>query len=129
MRTAIEDSDREIIHRYTDQPSRLPAEARERIEEDFGGAPIQLDALADLNAKLELRPTWLALGPERIAVLDEDAGVVRGFDRSRIQEARLDPGLSCSTLCFLGEPDQPALARLRFTHRQRRAMENIQFVV
>ena len=28
-----------------------------------------------------------------------------------------------------GEPGRPSLARVRYTHRQRRAMENIRFVV
>jgi ATP-binding cassette subfamily B protein len=39
------------------------------------------------------------------------------------------PGLSASTLTLVGEPGQPPLAVLRFTHRQRRAVENIRFVL
>ncbi len=126
------DTDRKIIERYTDQPAWLPARVRAGIEEDFAGDPVQLYALADLDASLNLAETWVALGPNRIALArDEDDAhpVVRSFPRTSIREVRLEPGLSCSTLCFLGDPDEPALARVRFTHRQRRAMENIQFVV
>lgn len=126
------ETDRRIIERYADQPARLPARLRAGIEEDFGGEPIQLYALADLDASLSLSATWLALGPTRIALARDEPGdhpVVRSFPRSRVREVQLEPGLSCSSLCFLGEPDEPALARVRFTHRQRRAMENIQFVV
>ncbi len=129
---SIEDSDRAIIERYTDQPSQLPAEIRLGIEEDFHGESVQLYAMADLDASLKLSSTWVALGPSRVAIAREDGAahpVVRSFPRSSIQEVRLDPGLSCNSLCFLGEPDEPALARLRFTHRQRRAMENIQFII
>ena len=129
---SVEDSDRAIIERYTDQPSQLPAEIRLGIEEDFHGESVQLYAMADLDASLKLSSTWVALGPSRVAIAREDGAahpVVRSFPRSSIQEVRLDPGLSCNSLCFLGDPDEPALARLRFTHRQRRAMENIQFII
>lgn len=133
MLGSIEDPDRQIIERYTDQPVRLPASLRAEIEEDFGGEPVQLYAMADLDASLKLSSTWLALGPERVAIArssDADARpVVRSFPRSSIEAVRLDPGLSCNTLSFLGGPDEPALARLRFTHRQRPAMENLQFVL
>jgi ATP-binding cassette subfamily B protein len=132
LATAVEDSDRQIIERYTDQPARLPAAVRVGIEEDFQGEPVQLYGMADLDASLKLVSTWVALGPSRVAIAREDLGahpVVRSFPRESIREVRLEPGLSCSSLCFLGDPDEPALARIRFTHRQRRSMENIQFVI
>jgi ATP-binding cassette subfamily B protein len=131
MLTQRGDSDRRIIERYTDQPALLPAALRRRIEESFAGEPVQLYALADLDASLRLSQTWVALGSRAIAVAREGGAdlEVRSFERARIREVRLEPGLSCSTLRFLGEPGEPALARVRFTHRQRRAMENLQFVV
>ena len=46
--------DREIIDRYTDQPARLPAELRAEIERTFGGRPVQLYALIDLDPTLNL---------------------------------------------------------------------------
>src|SRR6266576_479190 len=54
---------------------------------------------------------------------------LRVIDRARIQAIREAPGLSANTLTLLGAPGEPALALLRYTHRQRRAFENIRFVL
>ena len=54
---------------------------------------------------------------------------VDSFPRRRIEAIRETPGLSGSTLTFLAEPDEPALAVVRYTHRQRRAVENVRFVL
>lgn len=126
-----ESTDQQIIERYTDQPARLPAVLRRRIEERLGDEPVQLYALADLDESLKLSETWVVLAPTQFAVARERGARldVQIFARERVREVRLEPGLSCNTLRFLGEPDEPALSRLRFTHRQRRAMENLQFVV
>lgn len=60
--------DHEIVTRYTNQPERMPAGARAAIEAAWNGAPVQLYALADLDAKLRLSETWVALGPVHLAV-------------------------------------------------------------
>src|SRR2546425_291238 len=93
-------------------------------------APV-VDALAHLDQGLRLTEAWLALGPRHIAVAKrESAGWhVRSFERSRIEAVREAPGLSANTLTILGTPGAPALALLRYTHRQRRAFENIRFVL
>ena len=122
-------TDGEIVRRYTEQPERLPSELRERIESHWGGEPVQLYALADLDEELMLARTWVALGPTRLAVCDEKSGAIRNVDRARIQELRAAPGLSCNLLMVMGRPDQPALAVLRYTQRQRRAMEGLVFVL
>ncbi len=131
MRIQRYDSDRQIIERYTDQPPLIPPALRLRIEEHFEGGPVQLYALADLDSSLRLGETWVALGSRAITLARErgEELEVQGFERARIREVRLEPGLSCNTLRFLAGPGEPALARVRFTHRQRRAMENLQFVV
>ncbi len=124
--------DREIIERYTDQPARMPAELRRRIESLWGDRPIELYALADLDAGFRLTETWVALGPEHVAFASrvEDADwEVQSFERGRVEAIRETPGLSGNALSFLAAPDQPALATVRFTHRQRRAMENVKFVI
>ena len=59
----------EIINRYIGQPSSLPADLRARIERDWGGRPVQLYALVDLDASLRLTEAWLALGPDHIAIV------------------------------------------------------------
>ena len=123
-------TDRKIIERYTDQPSVLPADLRREIEGRLGGS-IQLYALADLDDALSLRETWLCVGPSQVAVCRRDARrtVIRTLERAAVRDVRLEPGLACNTLRLLGEPGEPSLARLRFTHRQRRAMENVQFLL
>jgi ATP-binding cassette subfamily B protein len=123
--------DDHIIERYTAQPTRLPPELRRQIEHAWQGAPIQLYALADLDQSLMLSETWFALGPRHIAVAkrDSEGWDVRSIARANIEAVREAPGLSANTLTILGAPGEPALALVRYTHRQRRAFENIRFVL
>jgi len=129
----------EIISRYIGQPARLPAELRARIEREWGGEPVQLYALADLAAPavagppaLRLGEAWLALGPRHVAVARPapNAGwEVRSVERARILAVQEAPGLSANRLVLLGAPDDPPLAVVRYTQRQRGAFENIRFVL
>ncbi|MCZ6918137.1 MAG: ABC transporter ATP-binding protein [Gemmatimonadetes bacterium] len=132
MTAKIQNRDQEIVARYTDQPARMPAELREQIEASWGGDPVQLYTLVDLDGSMQLTNGWLALGPAKIAVArqtDDGAWDVYSFERPRVQQIRESPGLSGSVVSFLASVDEPALAVVRFTHRQRRAMENIKFVI
>src|SRR5215212_6586922 len=124
----------EIIERYIGQPSQLPAELRARIEREWGGQPVQLYALADLDRALRLTESWLALGPTHVALARPREGVpgewdVCSIERARIHAVRESPGLSANTLMLLGPPDDPPLAAVRYTQRQRGAFENIRFVL
>jgi ATP-binding cassette subfamily B protein len=123
--------DHHIIARYLDQPSRLPAELRRQIEAAWDGAPVQLYALADLDHSLRLAEEWVALGAGHVAVARRagEAWDVRHVERARITAVREAPGLSATTLTILGAPGDPPLAVLRYTHRQRRAVENLRFVL
>ena len=67
--TPLRDSDLEIIRRYTDQPRKLPRVLLRRIEDRWGGLPVQLYAMADLDASMRLSSCWVALGPEHIALV------------------------------------------------------------
>src|SRR5947208_3406193 len=129
--STLQQLDDHIIERYTAQPTRLPAELRRQIEHAWQGAPVQLYALADLDQSLVLAETWFALGPRHIAVAkrDSEGWDVRSIERAGIEAVREAPGLSANTLTILGAPGEPALALLRYTHRQRRAFENIRFVL
>ncbi len=128
---------REIIGRYIGQPGQLPPALRARIERDWGDEPVQLYALADLDAGLRLGESWVALGPRRIAVArplpdangSDRAWDVRTIEREHIQAVQESPGLSANTLVLLGAPDDPPLAVARYTQRQRGAFENIRFVL
>src|SRR5213076_1296480 len=103
--------DAEIVARYTDQPSRLPAELRRRIEKSWHGAAVQLYALADLDHALRLTQAWVTLGPRHLAVAQPvDGGgqwEIESVERARIQAVREAPGLSASTLTILGRPGDP----------------------
>jgi ATP-binding cassette, subfamily B, bacterial len=124
--------DQEIISRYIGQPARLPAELRARIEREWGNQPVQLYALADLDAGLRLQESWVALGPRHVAVARpaaEGAWDVHSVERARIQSVQEAPGLSANTLLLLSVPDDPPLAVVRYTQRQRGAFENIRFVL
>jgi ATP-binding cassette subfamily B protein len=124
--------DQEIISRYIGQPARLPAELRARIEREWGNQPVQLYALADLDPGLRLQESWLALGPRHVAVARPAVGGawdVHSVDRSRIRAVQEAPGLSANTLLLLSVPDDPPLAVVRYTQRQRGAFENIRFVL
>lgn len=124
--------DESIIERYTDQQVRMPQDLRERIEAEWGGASIQLYALADLDASLKLSETWVALGPDELTLAYQrngQPGPLTRINRAHIRGVREIPGLSCTQLVFQGEPGEPALGLVRYTHRQRRAMENIRFIL
>src|SRR6266566_2788027 len=125
--------DTEIVARYTDQPPRLPAELRRQIEASWHGAPVQLYAFADLDHALRLTQVWVALGPGQLSVARPvepgDQWEIESVERARIQAVREAPGLSASTLTILGRPGDPPLAVLRYSHRQRRAFENLKFVL
>src|SRR3989454_9739134 len=130
---SVHNLDAEIVARYTDQPPRLPAELRRRIEASWEGAPVQLYALADLDHALRLTQVWVALGPGCLAVARPlergEEWAIESVERPRIEAVREAPGLSASTLTLLGRPGDPPLAVLRYSHRQRRAFENLKFVL
>jgi len=80
--------DQEIISRYLGQPSELPPAVRARIEAAFGGEPVQLYGLVDLDHRLQLKESWLALGPRHVALARSDAeGAwdVHAVERRRIR--------------------------------------------
>ena len=131
MDIELQHTNEAIITRYTDQPTRLPAELRRAIEERWDGAPVQLYALADLDQSLSLAETWVALGPNHLATARRsgERWSIDSVWRSRVEAVREAPGLSASTLTILGRPGDPALLVVRYTHRQRRAFENLRFVL
>ena len=122
--------DHNLISRYTGQPSRLPDSVRRRVEELWQDDPVQLYALADLDASFTLTESWVALGPTRVAIVipaPVDEWEIIDLARARVSRVTESPGLSATTLSFVGET--AALAVVRYTHRQRRAFENIRFVL
>jgi ATP-binding cassette subfamily B protein len=126
------DIDDRIILRYTDQPAALPADLRARIEQSWGGEPVQLYALADLDESLQLACTWVVLGPDHVALVSQEiasAPAIRSFERASITAVHEAPGLSATLLTIVGAADAAPLAQLRYTNRQRPAFENLRFVI
>ncbi|MEP6689907.1 MAG: ABC transporter ATP-binding protein [Gemmatimonadaceae bacterium] len=125
--------DQQIITRYIGQPASMPAGLRARIERDWGGQPIHLYALADLDHALMLGHSWLALGADHVALALPIPGTdgdwdVRSVARTAITAVRESPGLSANTLFLVAPHGEPALS-VRYTQRQRGAFENIRFVL
>ena len=123
--------DQTIVARYSGQPVTLPPDLRRIIEAGSGGAPVQLYALADLDASLRLAEIWVTVLPDQVALARRHEGQweITAFSRRRLTAVRESPGLSASTLTFLGAPGEPALGLVRYTHRQRRAFENLRYLL
>jgi ATP-binding cassette subfamily B protein len=122
----------EIIARYIGQPASLPAELRSMIERAWDGEPVQLYALADLDHHLKLAESWLALGASHVTLArprPDGTWDIDSVERSRIRTLRDVPGLSANMLLVLGEEGMAPLIAVRYTQRQRAAMENIRFVL
>ena len=122
----------EIIARYIGQPASLPGDVRAALEHAWDGQPIQLYALADLDASLKLGESWLALGASHIALARRRHGGdwdIESVERSRVRSLRDVPGLSANTLLILGDEGNAPLIVVRYTQRQRAAMENLRFVL
>src|ERR1043166_4309094 len=131
METQTQTLDQAIVTRYAGQPARLPAELRHRIESGWGGEPVMLYAFADLGPSLALIESWVALGASHVAVArsNEGAWEISSFPLRRLTAVREGPGLSATTLTLLAEPGGPPPAVVRYTHRQRRAFENLRFML
>jgi len=122
----------EIISRYIGQPASLPSDLRAALQRAWNGQPVQLYALADLDHTLKLQQQWLALGATHVAVAraaPDGAWEIESIERSRIRAVRDVPGLSANTLLVLGDEGTAPLLVVRYTQRQRAAVENIRFVL
>jgi ATP-binding cassette subfamily B protein len=122
----------DIISRYIGQPASLPSDLRAALERAWNGRPVQLYALADLDHMLRLGQQWLALGATHVAVArvaPDGSWEIESVDRERIRSVRDIPGLSANTLLILGDEGAAPLLVVRYTNRQRAAVENIRFVL
>ncbi len=131
MSTTPRLSDGELLERYTDQPARLPDDVRRRIGTARGHTPTSLKilayALADLDADLRLTHTWVVLTSDALVVCPQ-TGPPNIIVRTQIGAAELQRSSSCNTLRVTlreGQTPQDRPVVLRFTQRQRAAMETI----
>ena len=133
MLTQSGKTNRQIIDYYTDQPSALPSWPREKISGLWGGSAVQFYALADLDKSLNLAHTWIVLSEEQVTLAHTDGDgkclELRSFERSRVKATHQRIGLSCMVLSLDGPDGQAPLAQLRYTHRQRRSMETLKYIL
>ncbi len=146
MSTAPRLNDYELLERYTDQPSRLPVQVRNRVGSALRGQggvrrrpQIVAYALADLDMDLQLSENWVILTDSELVVCHE-TGKPRVILRASVRSVDVSHALSCNTLRIsVGPPlpdgsgargspptdDSLEFVTLRFTQRQRRAIENV----
>jgi ATP-binding cassette subfamily B protein len=145
MSTAIHDTDRRIIDRYTDQPAGLPAELRHRIEGMTGAEPVLLYAFADIDERYMLASAWVVLTRSHVVVVSPDGRLMAGdtvpstsaaegagirwIERAHVTAVHDSRGLSASTLTLTAARDEPPLLVVRYTNRQRRAFERVRFAI
>ncbi|MGD9161810.1 MAG: ABC transporter ATP-binding protein [Desulfobacteraceae bacterium] len=124
-------TDIELIEEYTNQPSVMPIELRKEIERNWGNRPVELYAHLDLDTDLKLASYWLALGEKHVAIVtgSEKGRTILNIRLEDIKNLSVEQGLSCSTLILLGDSGSSPLARISYTLRQRRSVENIRFVI
>ncbi len=120
-------TDAELFERYLGQAAKLPDALRKHVETAWGGAPVVAYALADLDAELRFRDSWLVLGAEQAAIVSD--GKLTSFARAKISGVSVESGLSCRVLRLHGPAGEPPLCELYFTQRQRRSMEGLAFVL
>ena len=123
---------REIISRYIGEPASLPNDLRAALARAWNGEPVQLYALADLDHTLKLEQQWLALGASHVAIaraVPDGTWTIESVERSRVRSLRDVPGLSANTLLILGDDGAAPLLVVRYTQRQRAAVENVRFVL
>ena len=119
----------ERIGHYTRQPSSMPDDALRAVAAEAGpGEAILLYGLADLDENLNQRHTWVVHMERRLCLVDAAAcRVEANIARGDITEVQVVTGLSCSQLFLLGRNGGGALAHLRYSHRQRHAMEGVKY--
>jgi ATP-binding cassette subfamily B protein len=126
-------NDSDLIARYTTQPAMLPLALRSQIEQQIDGQPVQLYALADLDQSMQLCEIWVVLSQDYLVIAesvdDSDHYDFKIINRDTIRTVHELTGLSCSSLLIDGPTGDTRLAVLRYSHRQRRAMENIRYLL
>ncbi len=121
----------EMLEHYYSQASQLPVEVRGQVEKAWNGQAVILYAYVDLNPQFKSQEQWLVLGAKEIAYVkrDGESYTFKYIDRKLITGVQEIPGLSYTRLVLLsGDIEAPHLV-LRYSHRQRRAVSNIAFVL
>lgn len=119
----------ELMSRYYAQAGRLPRSLRQELELLWRGDPVQLYAMADLDASLRTIESWLVLGPKQVAFAQEKDGQwkIRSYPRSEVKVVHETMGLSLTRLVIGSDDPENPLIVARYSHRQKRAVGHIAF--
>ncbi len=120
-------TDQSLIRRFLDQPSELAAPVRAVLL--AGGEAIRLYAWADFDSALELKGRWVVVTDSLVVIAGE--GDPEGWQRIRredVRQVREDSGMSGGWLGIYGDGEN-LLAGLSFTNRQKRAFEQLRFLL
>jgi len=117
------------LRRYTRQPAALPPEIADRIAEATDKEPILVYGFADLDEALQNAEAWLGLTRHWCFYAPPDGGAPAVFRRGDVDRVELSTGLSCNSLALRRAGEGPAWAEVRFSQRQRPAMEGIKYLL
>lgn len=121
-----------LIESYAGQPSILPESIRNELESLWGGQPLQLYALSDLDPEHQFVEQWVLLGTADLLILGENGSArsILRIPRADILEIRESQDLSGFRWRIMSrETGADPLAELRFSRRQHRSMENIKVLL
>lgn len=117
----------ERVQRYTRQSADLPRPVRQALA--AGGEPVLIFALADLDSALRQGATWIAVTASRVHGFAADGTpAFPAIPRTAVKTVRVEQGLSCNHFYIQGG-EGPALAHVRYSHRQRPAMEGVKYLL
>lgn len=123
----------QLIKRYINQPERLPDEIMHSIRSGIKDFQLQLYAIVDLNQSFKLVTNWLVLGHNHLVIVKEgqhpNDRSFQFIERKNIKEVKSHQASSCTRLTIIGQQNELPLAVVRYTHRQKRTMENIRFLI
>ena len=124
---------RQLIQRYMNQPSVLPNEIMNYVTSSLKDFSLQLYSIVDLDDNLRLSADWLILGKDHLVIVYEKEGKYdRSFkviERREIKSIETTVLSSCNRFTVWGKEKSSPLVILRYTHRQKRTMENIKFLI
>ncbi len=123
----------QMIRRYTDQPADLPPDIHDHLTNLWKEDNLLFYTIVDLDSNLRLVSHWIVIGTKQIAIIKPQNNMFSGpfiyIDRQEIKSVKQIVSLGCNKLILNSDPSAPPLTTLYYTHRQRRAFENVKTIL
>jgi len=116
------------LEHYTGHAVALPESITRVVTQETDESTQVLYGLSDLDPSLHAAETWCVLTPRYCCIVPPAPASPTTFRRDTVQKVALTVGLSGNELRMWGEHTE-LLATLRFSHRQRPAMESIKYLL